>query len=118
MSDAHEHKSELTYTQVFIALIVLTVLTVGASLIPFPRTVSLVVALGIAGLKASLVALYFMHLRFAVKPIYVTVGFPLMLMIIAVMALMPDVAINPDNARITIEQAKASEPHHEESAEH
>jgi len=47
---------------VFGALVVLTVITVSASYVNFGEF-NLVVALAIAVLKASLVVLYFMHLR-------------------------------------------------------
>ena len=50
---------------VWAALVVLTVVTVAVTYIPAELLgpFTLWVALGIAGLKASLVALYFMHLR-------------------------------------------------------
>jgi len=48
---------------VFAALMVLTVLTVAAAELDL-RSANLLIALGIATLKASLVALYFMHLRY------------------------------------------------------
>lgn len=48
---------------VFAALMVLTVLTVAAAQIDL-GTANLLIALAIATLKASLVALYFMHLRY------------------------------------------------------
>ena len=50
---------------VWAALVVLTVVTVAVTYIPAELLgpLTLWVALGIAGLKAALVALYFMHLR-------------------------------------------------------
>ena len=48
---------------VFAALIVLTVLTVAVSYFDF-GAVNLLVALGVATVKATLVALYFMHLLY------------------------------------------------------
>ena len=47
---------------VFGALMVLTVITVAVTLVDL-GSLNIVVALGVAVLKASLVALYFMHLR-------------------------------------------------------
>lgn len=47
---------------VFAALMVLTVITVAVTLVDL-GSMNIVVALGVAVLKASLVALYFMHLR-------------------------------------------------------
>jgi cytochrome c oxidase subunit IV len=48
---------------VFAALVLLTVLTVAASKVDLGN-LNLYVALGIAGCKATLVVLYFMHLRY------------------------------------------------------
>lgn len=97
MTEATEHKPELSDKTVFLSLLVLTAVTVAIGSLTLPRTLSFVVAMGLAGAKASLVGLYFMHLRFAVKPIYVLVGFPLLLTAIVILAVMPDVALNPEN---------------------
>ncbi len=55
------------YVLVFAALIALTVTTVGAATIDL-GPLNTVVALGIAALKASLVILFFMHVRYS-KPL-------------------------------------------------
>lgn len=52
------------YYWVFAALLALTVLTVGVSLIDL-GPLNIVVAIGIAGSKALLVMLFFMHLRYS-----------------------------------------------------
>ena len=56
--------SRRVYYWAFAALIVLTLLTVGVSLIDLGR-LSIVVAIGIAVSKALLVMLFFMHLRYS-----------------------------------------------------
>ncbi len=53
---------------VFAALIVLTVITVAVSYFDF-GAMNLLVALGVAAIKATLVALWFMHLRYD-SPVY------------------------------------------------
>lgn len=64
-----EHPTTKTYTLVLLALLVLTAMTVSASGVDFGSPgVNVVIALLIASLKASLVALFFMHLRYD-KPI-------------------------------------------------
>ncbi len=64
------------YLFVFYALIFGTLVTVGASYIPFGnREVNVGVALFIAICKASLVACYFMHLISERKMIYGIMGF-------------------------------------------
>jgi cytochrome c oxidase subunit IV len=74
------------YYKVFAALLVLTVVTVSVSYLHLATREAIVVALAIAGLKASLVALFFMHLSNERKLIYyallLTAVFFLFLMII------------------------------------
>jgi len=58
------------YVKVFVALAILTGLTVGASYLPFNEGSHITVALIIAAVKASLVALFFMHLKGEVSTIF------------------------------------------------
>jgi cytochrome c oxidase subunit 4 len=58
-----------TYMMVFGALGVLTLATVGASYLQIPLGPAIALALAIATLKASLVALFFMHLKGEVRAI-------------------------------------------------
>jgi cytochrome c oxidase subunit 4 len=51
------------YIAVFVALLVLTVVTVGVSYLDLPATPTILVALAIAATKAALVAMFFMHLK-------------------------------------------------------
>lgn len=62
-SDPHHIIPLATYFKIFGALIVLTVVTVGAAQIHF-GAFNAVVAFGIASVKASLVLGYFMHLKY------------------------------------------------------
>src|SRR3954451_15958657 len=60
----HIHGGPKIYGAVLAALLFLTVLTVGASYIHFGSGMAnVIIALVIASVKASLVALFFMHLR-------------------------------------------------------
>jgi cytochrome c oxidase subunit 4 len=62
---AHVHGGPKLYGAVLAALLVLTCITVAASYVDFgAASVNVVVALTIASIKGSLVALYFMHLRY------------------------------------------------------
>jgi cytochrome c oxidase subunit 4 len=64
------------YLYVFYALLFGTLITVGASYIPFGhRSLNIAVALFIASCKAFLVAGYFMHLISERKMIYGILGF-------------------------------------------
>ncbi|MDX2178525.1 MAG: cytochrome C oxidase subunit IV family protein [Bryobacteraceae bacterium] len=62
-SHAHSHENDWKiYLGVLLALLTLTVITVGASRIDF-GSLNVIIAVVIATVKASLVALFFMHLR-------------------------------------------------------
>ena len=58
------------YIRVFLALAILTVLTVGVSYLKLPIRLAILVALLIATVKSSLVAGFFMHLSNEKKIIY------------------------------------------------
>ncbi len=62
-SEAARVKSHLrVYVMVFVALAVLTVVTVAISYIQLPTAIAITVAMVVATVKATLVAGYFMHL--------------------------------------------------------
>lgn len=63
------------YLIVFGVLLGLTVLTVAVSLIEMPDTLAIAVGLAIASAKATLVALFFMHLNHERMLVYVTLAF-------------------------------------------
>jgi cytochrome c oxidase subunit 4 len=68
---AHDIQAHVrTYYLIFGALMVLTLVTVGVSYLHMPVVPAVIVALIIATFKASLVAMYFMHLKGEVKMIY------------------------------------------------
>jgi cytochrome c oxidase subunit 4 len=54
-----------TYILIFLALMLGTLLTVVAGFRDFPGPLNVVVALTIACIKATLVVLYFMHVRYS-----------------------------------------------------
>ena len=63
-------KQVKVYIRVFVALGILTVLTVGVSYLHMPLALAIAVALFIAGVKSTLVAAFFMHLVSEKKVIY------------------------------------------------
>jgi len=71
-ADVNEHikKHVQVYILVFVALMVLTVVTVAVSYLHLSIGKAIAVALFIATIKGSLVALYFMHLISEKKVIY------------------------------------------------
>jgi len=72
------------YLAVFAALLVLTAATTAAAFYDL-GPLSNVVALGIAGLKATLVVLYFMHVRYGTRliPLVVAAGLFWLMILIA-----------------------------------
>ena len=63
-------KQTRAYVGVFVALMVLTILTVAVSYFHMPVALAIIVALVIASFKGSLVAAVFMHLSHERKAIY------------------------------------------------
>ena len=73
--DAHAGHDDIrshvkTYFMVFGALMVLTIITVGVSYVHLPIAAAVTVALIVATIKGSLVAMFFMHLSNERKVIY------------------------------------------------
>jgi len=72
---AHDVATQVRgYMLVFGALLVLTLATVGMSYLRLPETPAIVIGLGIALTKASLVAMYFMHLKGEKPMVYWPLG--------------------------------------------
>jgi cytochrome c oxidase subunit 4 len=62
------------YITIFLALLVGTALTVAAAFFDFPWRLNTIVALTIAVVKATLVVLYFMHVRYSARLVWVIVA--------------------------------------------
>ena len=83
-------KPHPNYTAVWIWLMALLGVGLGASLLPGGRAVALVVIFATAFVKALLVALNFMHLRWENGLIYALALVPLVFAAILAVALFPD----------------------------
>jgi cytochrome c oxidase subunit 4 len=75
---------------VFVALAVLTAIEVGVAGLALDRAVRIILLLGLAAAKASLVALFYMHLRYDHRILAIVGGFPLLLVIIMLIIFMAD----------------------------
>ncbi|HJT66969.1 MAG TPA: cytochrome C oxidase subunit IV family protein [Pyrinomonadaceae bacterium] len=62
------------YLTIFVALLFGTGLTVFAAFVDFPWQFNTIVALTIAVAKATLVVLYFMHVRYSPRLVWLIVG--------------------------------------------
>jgi caa(3)-type oxidase subunit IV len=89
---AHTHPGP-GYYAIFFALVAFTLVTVGVSYVTAwgPKT-GFIIAMAIASVKATLVVLYFMHVKFEIKPIYIVIGVPLLLSVVLVGGLTPDIS--------------------------
>jgi cytochrome c oxidase subunit 4 len=70
------------YVAVAVALYILTVITVWAAGIDLGKILNTIIALSIASLKASLVALFFMHLKYESKLLWFMILIPIILLLI------------------------------------
>lgn len=61
------------YLMIFMILLVGTAITVIAAFIDFPWRLNTIVALTIATIKATFVVLYFMHVRYSTRLVWVIV---------------------------------------------
>lgn len=96
MSEDHKHPN---YIMIWVILLVLTVLEVAVAYAPRYLSevdgiiiITIVLLIGMALVKAGLVAAYFMHLKFEQKNFVMIVSFPLVLACALVILLLPDVA--------------------------
>jgi cytochrome c oxidase subunit 4 len=89
----HHH---VNYFAVFGTLVVLTGVTVAVAFLNIKSELAKVLlALTIASIKASAVVLYFMHMKFEGKMIYLIMIVPLCFCVLLVIALLPDVTFSP-----------------------
>lgn len=93
MSQEPSHSSVRVYLLVFAALAVLTGLTVLISYLGLPRHVAVAVAGLIALTKCSLIAAFFMHMRFERKTIFAVFFGALFFVVVLVLAVIPDIGI-------------------------
>ncbi|GIW88628.1 MAG: hypothetical protein KatS3mg108_2952 [Isosphaeraceae bacterium] len=86
------------YIKVWVVLLVLTVLEYFYAKLMAGNMTALVLGLLIlAGIKAALVALYFMHVKFEGRWVYAIMVPAGILAAILVLALMPDIGTAPEN---------------------
>lgn len=84
-------KPHVNYFSIWVWLIALTIGYILERFIGIPRNVALLAIFGIALLKALLVALNFMHLRWESPMIYMIVLVPIVLFGILLILLLPDI---------------------------
>ena len=95
MTDAAAHNeahAEPNYLAVFGWLFVLTVIEVGVIFLPIPKLMIAASLVILAVVKASLVAIYFMHLKFEKVVIWWIAVIPAILCVFLIFMLIPELA--------------------------
>lgn len=98
---------------IFYALTVLTIIEVGVFKLPIAKVLIAILLVGLALSKASLVAMYFMHLKFERKTLALIAITPLLLCVLLVFALLPDHLATPHKSvTATTSQQETPVEHH------
>ncbi|MFQ5649284.1 MAG: cytochrome C oxidase subunit IV family protein [bacterium] len=87
----HEHPN---YVAVWAWLLLLLFVSVGAVLLPFSPPLTVAFIFFVAAVKAGLVAVYFMHLKFEQRLIRYIAIIPVLLFIGMTISLIPDIVYN------------------------
>jgi caa(3)-type oxidase subunit IV len=80
------------YVAVWAWLVFLLGISLAAVYLPFSQTVTVMLIFVVAAVKAFLVAVNFMHLKFEQRLVHLIAIVPLVLFIIMTITLMPDIA--------------------------
>ncbi len=88
----NEAHAEPNYLAVFGWLFVLTVVEVGVIFLPIPKLLIAASLVILAAVKASLVAIYFMHLKFERLVIWWIAVIPVILCVFLIFMLIPELA--------------------------
>ena len=89
MADTHAHKGP-SYMAIFWWLAVLTVVELAVIFLPMAKLVIGVLLVALAVSKATLVALYFMHLRFETRTLGYIALTPLVIATLLIFIILPD----------------------------
>jgi cytochrome c oxidase subunit IV len=109
----HEHAEShvRTYLKVFVALLVFTILEYFyakfASRFQFHIALLILGLMALAIIKATLVAMYFMHLKWEGKWVYLMLVPAGILVLVFIGALTPDIALQPGAPPTTTEEEAA-----------
>ena len=115
--NTHHHQphtqSPALYRNILLILLVLTAITVGVSRVDF-GSFNIVVALLVASVKAILVMLFFMHLKFEDKIVWLYAFIPVFLIFIMIGGIYTDNPFRWENERVS---APAKEMHSKTQAD-
>lgn len=94
MTDREQTHHHPNYVAVWVWLVLLVIMSVLISSMPVAHSMALLLVFEVAVIKALLVAVYFMHLKFERPFIYSLVIVPLVFFAILVFVLFPDIAFH------------------------
>src|SRR5215510_5774080 len=90
MANTHAQHEEPNYMNIFWALAVLTVIEIGVVYLPASRLLIGFLLVALACTKATLVAMYFMHLKFERSTLGIIALTPMVLCVFLIFMLLPD----------------------------
>ncbi len=99
------------YMAIFWWLLALTVVEIGVIFAPLARLLIVFLLVGLAMSKASLVAMYFMHLKFERRTLGLIAMTPLLLCVLLAFALLPDLSSLPHQTLAATAQGAATGSH-------
>ena len=91
MTESQTHKTP-NYAAIFWSLLILTIVEIVVANLHAAKPLIVVILVFLAIVKASLVALFYMHLKFEKYVIYVIVLFPLFLAVVLTVMVLSDKA--------------------------
>ena len=94
MTTRSTHPTVWQYLGIYGWLLGLTMLEVGVVLLGWPKGAIITLLLSTALAKATLIALYFMHLKFDRPVVWLLPGIPVLVGIVFVLALFPDIVFH------------------------
>lgn len=86
----HEQHTPPPYVRIWYWLLGLALASVGVSALPLPPPVAVGLIFIAAAVKAWLVVVYYMHLKFERWPVYTLIAVPLLLCGVLVLVLIPE----------------------------
>jgi cytochrome c oxidase subunit 4 len=93
MADSHNEPSDKMYLAIAASLAGLTVISYVGDLIHMPRPALIGLVLAVATVKATLVAAFFMHLKFDWSKVKIMIIPAIVLAAVLVFALLPDITL-------------------------
>jgi cytochrome c oxidase subunit 4 len=108
MAGAHKHPN---YMAIFWWLAILTVVEIGVVFLPFGKVVNGTLLCALALGKASLVAMYFMHLKFETRTLGLIAVTPLLIATLLVFVILPD-AFHVDHKTANLKPATSAPAKH------